>query len=100
MEYRDNLFQKIPFYMTSTCPICGGKVERKVEEAAHYCLNEDCPAKKIEGIIQSCWKQKGDGTAEQNKPSSAKNSVKSSIIVCINANFESKAYLYTYSDGL
>ena len=33
------------------CPICGGKVERKKEETAHYCLNSECPAKKIEGII-------------------------------------------------
>jgi len=39
------------FAMSEVCPICGGKVERKNEEAAHYCLNEDCPAKKIEGII-------------------------------------------------
>ena len=39
------------FVMTGVCPICGGKVERKGEEAAHYCLNEECPAKQIEGII-------------------------------------------------
>ena len=39
------------FFMTEVCPICGGKVERKGEEAAHYCLNDNCPAKKIEGII-------------------------------------------------
>lgn len=39
------------FFMTKTCPICGGAVERKGDEAAHYCLNEECPARKIEGII-------------------------------------------------
>lgn len=39
------------FVMTDTCPMCGGKVERKGEEAAHYCLNEQCPARKIESII-------------------------------------------------
>ena len=44
------------FVMTSICPICGGKVERKGEEAAHYCVNEECPAKKIEGIIHFCGK--------------------------------------------
>lgn len=44
------------FVMTSVCPICGGLVERKGEEAAHYCLNEECPAKKIEGIIHFCSK--------------------------------------------
>lgn len=44
------------FVMTSICPICGGKVERKGEEAAHYCVNEECPAKRIEGIIHFCSK--------------------------------------------
>ena len=39
------------FVMVDCCPICGGKVERKKEETAHYCLNSECPAKKIEGII-------------------------------------------------
>lgn len=43
--------EEIKFEMTSVCPMCGGKVERKNEEAAHYCLNEECPARKIEGII-------------------------------------------------
>lgn len=39
------------FKMIDKCPICGGKVERKNEEAAHYCINEHCPARKIESII-------------------------------------------------
>ena len=39
------------FVMADTCPMCGGKVERKNEEAAHYCLNDNCPARKIESII-------------------------------------------------
>jgi len=39
------------FFMTGVCPVCGGKVERKTEEAAHYCINEQCPAKKIESMI-------------------------------------------------
>ena len=39
------------FVMTKTCPICGGVVERKKEEAAHYCVNSDCPAKKVESVI-------------------------------------------------
>lgn len=47
----DRTGDEIIFTMASSCPICGGKVERKNDEAAHYCLNEDCPAKKIEGII-------------------------------------------------
>lgn len=39
------------FVMTKTCPACGSAVERKREEAAHYCVNEHCPAKKIESVI-------------------------------------------------
>lgn len=39
------------FVMAKTCPICGGVVERKKEEAAHYCVNSDCPAKKVESVI-------------------------------------------------
>lgn len=39
------------FRMIDVCPMCGGKVERKGEEAAHYCMNDKCPAKQIEGII-------------------------------------------------
>lgn len=45
------------FFMTDMCPICGGKVERKSDEAAHYCLNESCPAKKIESIIHYVSKE-------------------------------------------
>lgn len=48
------------FVMASTCPMCGGKVERKNEEAAHYCLNEQCPARKIESIIHFASKEAMD----------------------------------------
>jgi len=39
------------FEMAKTCPICKSILVRKEEEAAHYCLNTDCPARKIENII-------------------------------------------------
>jgi len=42
---------EVVFEMARTCPICGSKLIRKDEEAAHYCLNLDCPARKIENII-------------------------------------------------
>ena len=48
-EKRDG--SEIAFEMIKTCPICGNNIERKEEEAAHYCLNLDCPARKIENII-------------------------------------------------
>ena len=52
----DRTGEEIAFVMASVCPICGGKVERRGEEAAHYCVDENCPAKKIEGIIHFCSK--------------------------------------------
>jgi len=32
-----------PFRMPSLCPACGGRVVRDEGEAAHRCLNPDCP---------------------------------------------------------
>lgn len=52
----DRTGDEVAFVMADVCPICGGKVERKGEESAHYCINESCPAKKIEGIIHFCSK--------------------------------------------
>lgn len=42
---------EIPFMMTKNCPICGSKLERINDEAAHYCTNPHCDAKKIENLI-------------------------------------------------
>lgn len=39
------------FIMATTCPICNSKLVRKDTEAAYYCTNKHCPAKKIEGLI-------------------------------------------------
>ncbi len=43
--------KEIPFSMTEFCPICGSKLVRKDTEAAYYCVNPHCDAKKIEGLI-------------------------------------------------
>jgi DNA ligase (NAD+) len=37
--------------MIENCPICGTKLVRKEQEAAYYCLNSKCDARKIEGLI-------------------------------------------------
>jgi len=42
---------EIVFQMAKNCPICNSLLVRKEEEAAHYCLNDLCPARKIENII-------------------------------------------------
>ncbi len=39
------------FKMTKSCPICHEPLTRKEEEAAYYCLNDHCPAKKQEKLI-------------------------------------------------
>ncbi len=38
------------FVMPLKCPVCGGKVVRKRGEAAHRCLNKNCPAIRRESI--------------------------------------------------
>lgn len=38
------------FHMPSHCPICGGRVIRVANEAAHRCLNKNCPAIRRETI--------------------------------------------------
>lgn len=34
-----------------TCPVCGSTLVRYLDEAAHYCINQDCPARVSESII-------------------------------------------------
>ena len=43
--------EEIDFKMISDCPICGTPLVRKESEAAWFCLNEKCNARKIEGLI-------------------------------------------------
>ena len=38
-----------PFKMIESCPMCNTKLVRK--DANHYCINEHCPSRKIEGLI-------------------------------------------------
>ena len=42
---------EVDFKMATECPICGSKLVRKESEAAWFCLNEKCDARKIEGLI-------------------------------------------------
>lgn len=39
------------FHMIDNCPICGSHLERKIGEADYYCLNPNCEAKHLEGLI-------------------------------------------------
>lgn len=50
LKERRNGDEKI-FYMDDKCPICGSGLVRKEEEADYFCLNRECPARMINGII-------------------------------------------------
>lgn len=39
------------FIMIKNCPICGSELIKKDTEAAYYCINHNCDAKRIEGLI-------------------------------------------------
>ena len=39
----------VPFKMIEECPICGSKLVKK--DAMHFCMNENCDSRKIEGLI-------------------------------------------------
>lgn len=42
---------QIPYVFPEHCPICGSHIVRFADEAAHYCINQDCPARVVESII-------------------------------------------------
>ena len=49
VERRDGSEKR--FNMVEKCPICGEELTRKEDEAAYYCLNEHCPARKQEKLF-------------------------------------------------
>ncbi len=40
-----------PFKMIENCPICNSKLEINEKESNHYCINDNCNARKIESLI-------------------------------------------------
>lgn len=51
-ERRTN--EELDFQMITNCPICGSTLEKKKGQVDHYCMNPNCPAKHIEGLIHFC----------------------------------------------
>lgn len=39
------------FEMIDKCPMCNEKIVKKEGQVDYYCINEHCPARKIEGLI-------------------------------------------------
>ena len=48
-ERRDG--SQVPYHFPSICPVCGSHLVRLPDEAAHYCINQDCPARVVESMI-------------------------------------------------
>lgn len=40
-----------PFSMIESCPVCHEEIIKKEGQADHFCVNPDCPAKKMEGLV-------------------------------------------------
>ena len=40
-----------PYAFPKECPVCGSKLVRLEGESAHYCINQDCPARVVESMI-------------------------------------------------
>ena len=55
-EKRDGT--QVPFEMINNCPECGMPLVKV--DAMHFCVNPDCPAKQIEGIIHFASKDAMD----------------------------------------
>ncbi len=47
-EVRDG--SQTPYVFPETCPVCGGRLYRFEDEAAHFCINNDCPARLVYSI--------------------------------------------------
>ena len=47
-ESRDG--SQVPFVFPDICPVCGGKLYRFEDEAAHYCVNTECKARLVYSI--------------------------------------------------
>jgi DNA ligase (NAD+) len=40
-----------PFAMPARCPFCDFEIQTRPEEVMTYCPNEDCPGRRLEGIV-------------------------------------------------
>lgn len=45
---------QVPYIFPTTCPVCGSHLVRQANEAAHFCLNVECPARVVESMIHFC----------------------------------------------
>lgn len=51
-EKRDG--SQAPYVFPKVCPVCGMPLVRYPDEAHHFCINNDCPARVVESIAHFC----------------------------------------------
>lgn len=51
-EERDG--SQLPYSFPKICPVCGGRLVRFEDEAHHFCINNECPARVVEAIAHYC----------------------------------------------
>jgi len=51
-EKRDKNLER--FIFPDKCPVCGGKLYRFEDEAAHFCINSECKARLVYSIAHFC----------------------------------------------
>lgn len=51
-EKRDG--SQVPYVFPKVCPVCGMPLVRYPDEAHHFCINNDCPARVVESIAHFC----------------------------------------------
>lgn len=78
-EERDGT--QVPFVFPELCPVCGSHLRRFQDEAAHYCINTDCPARVVFGIAHFASRDAMniDGLGEKKVEAFVKAGVLSSI---------------------
>ncbi len=57
---KENRTNQIPYIFPKNCPMCNGQLYRYADEAAHYCINNDCPARVVESIAHFASKDSMD----------------------------------------
>lgn len=54
VEFNRRSEDAIKFHMIDKCPMCGSKLVKKDSFVDYFCINENCPARKIESLIHFC----------------------------------------------
>lgn len=48
--FEDRDGSQVPYVFPKTCPVCHQPIYRAIDEAHHFCINNECPARIVESI--------------------------------------------------